>query len=104
MISPINLPDPERATAPNLSDHRWNLSKRENWDTPRKLLGMAVAVVLATICLFFSISNATSESKNAVRSIGKDCAPSIVAAQEIAAALADFDANTTNELICEPGS
>jgi hypothetical protein len=104
MISPINLPNPERATAPNLSDHRWNLSKRENWDTPRKLLGMAAAVVLATICLFFSINNATSESKNAVRSIGKDCAPSIVAAQEIAAALADFDANTTNELICEPGS
>ena len=104
MIPQINLPDPERATAPNLPDNRWNLCKRENWDTPRKLIGMAAAVVLATICLFFSIGNAISECKNAVKSIGKDCAPSIVAAQQIAASLADFDANTTNELICEPGS
>jgi hypothetical protein len=104
MNSQINLRSAELATAPNLAESRWDLSKRENWDTPRILMGMAAAVCVASIWLFIAITGATSESKNAVKSIGKDCAPSIVAAQKIAVSLADFDCNIINQLICEPGS
>jgi hypothetical protein len=41
--------------------------------------------------------------RSAMKTIGKDTAPSIIAAQHIKSALADMDANAANELLGEPG-
>ena len=45
----------------------------------------------------------TRQHYDAVKTIGRDAAPSIVSAERIKAALADMDANVANELIAKPG-
>ena len=56
--------------------------------------------VLAVILCAASIS-AANQSREAVKSIGRDCAPSIVAAQQIKQGLAKLDANSADLLLAK---
>src|SRR5450755_2278985 len=43
------------------------------------------------------------EDRQALQTIGKDAAPSVIAAEHIKSALSDMDANAANELLSAPG-
>ncbi len=73
------------------------------WSTPRRLRAAVAAVCFASFLLFLAVSFGARQHAGAVKTIGKDSAPSIVAAERIKAALSDMDANVANELIAKPG-
>ncbi|MEE3716672.1 hypothetical protein V2H45_07940 [Tumidithrix elongata RA019] len=58
--------------------------------------GASVLVLIATIA-------AVQGQRYAIKTIGKDTAPSIIAAQQIKSGLADLDANAANKLLVEVG-
>ena len=72
--------------------------------TPYKFAYGTAALLAAVLWLCFTASQATSEMEHAFKTIGKDCAPSIVAAQEVRMELADLDGNTINTFIAAPNS
>ncbi len=72
--------------------------------TPQQLWAFAGGIAFALLLLFSAASLAVNQSRDAIKTVGRDCAPSIIAAQRIRTALADFDANVVNQLICKPGS
>jgi hypothetical protein len=53
--------------------------------------------------LFLAAFVGTRRHRQAVKAVGQDSAPSIIAAQSIKADLADLDANVANELMVKPG-
>lgn len=73
------------------------------WPTPRRLRAALAAVCLAALLLFLAAFTGAAQHADAVKTVGHDSAPSIVAAERIKAALADMDANVANELIAKPG-
>ncbi len=73
------------------------------WPTPRRLRAALAAVSLAASLLFLAAFFGVRQHAHAVKTVGHDAAPSIIAAERIKAALADMDANVANELIAKPG-
>ena len=72
--------------------------------TPLGWLRLALGAILALVLLFFLAAFHGIESHRlAMKVIGKDSAPSIVASQHIKADLADMHANVANILLGEPG-
>jgi hypothetical protein len=65
------------------------------------LLGIAIFVVAAILCV--ASLNAANQCREAVKSIGRDCAPSIIAAQQIKQDLAKLDANSADQLLAKNG-
>ncbi len=57
----------------------------------------------ASFLLLITTLSGIQSAKLAIKTVGKDAAPSIEAAQYIKAGLADMDANIANELIEQPG-
>ena len=56
-------------------------------------------------CVFYLTgTSAARKSYSAIHTVGQDSAPSVVAAEQIRAALADFDGNMANLLLCAPDS
>ena len=74
------------------------------WTTPVQLWALTGLIASMTILFYFAAQSAFTRSNAALKIIKKDCAPSIVAAQHLRLALADFDANTSNKLISDTGS
>lgn len=60
----------------------------------------SVTLVLAAVLCTASI-NAANQCREAVKSIGRDCAPSIIAAQQIKQGLAQLDANSAELLLAK---
>ena len=73
------------------------------WTTPKLLQASLGAIWVAAFLLFLAVLLGTRQHYDAVKTVGQDAAPSIVAAERIKAALADMDANVANELIARPG-
>lgn len=73
------------------------------WTTPQRLHAFLVAISILAILLLLLIALGVLQRRYAVQTIGKDAAPSIIAAQRIKASLADMDANVVNELMVRPG-
>ena len=73
------------------------------WSTPKRLRAALLAICFAALLLFLAVFFGAQQHADAVKTIGRDSAPSIVAAEKIKAALADMDANVANELIAKPG-
>jgi hypothetical protein len=69
------------------------------WPTPRRLRAYQIAIWLFAGLLFLMGEGTLGRARSAMKTIGKDSAPSIIAAQEIGSALADLDANAANYLI-----
>ncbi len=64
------------------------------------LLQLAIVLVLLTSFIFWlMVSSTISYTNSIIKTIGKDSVPSIVAAQEIFASLADMNASATNEFL-----
>jgi len=76
---------------------------RASRTTPQWLRAALAAVCLAAFLLFLAAFFGAGQHADAVKTVGHDAAPSIVAAERIKAALADMDANVANELIAKPG-
>ena len=71
--------------------------------TPQILkLGLQSTWVMSVLLMALSIGGVRTQ-RQAVQTIGKDSAPSIINAQRIKDSLADLDANVANELITPPG-
>ena len=73
------------------------------WTTPKRLQVSLGAIWIAAFLLFLAVFLGTRQHYAAIKAVGLDAAPSIVAAQRIKAGLADMDANVANELIAPPG-
>lgn len=71
---------------------------------PRRLQLAALGLCVASLALFLGTRHVVRDARAAVQSIGRDCAPSIVAAERIRAAVADLDANLVNLFLCPPGT
>jgi hypothetical protein len=73
------------------------------WTTPRRLQAAQLAIGLAALLFCLATMFGVRQRRGHVQSIGKDAAPSILAAQSMKANLADMDANVVNELIVRKG-
>jgi hypothetical protein len=77
-----------------------NIGKRFN--TPQILRNSLYAVWGASLLLLIlSIAGVTSQ-RQAIKTVGKDAAPSILAAQQLRDSFADIDASLANELLLDP--
>jgi hypothetical protein len=73
------------------------------WDTPQRLQATLAATGIGAAVFFVFVMIAVSQLGDAIDTVAKDSAPSIIAAQHIRAYLADMDANAANELAAKPG-
>jgi hypothetical protein len=71
----------------------------ERWTTPAILWGSLIAIGLGALLFFLAARSAVLEGRQTVQTIGKDAAPSIIAARTIRADLADMDANAADALL-----
>ena len=76
---------------------------RGRWTTPQLLHGGVAALCLGALLVSLVAFSGVREHRSAVQTVGKDAAPSIIAAQSIKSSLADLDANVANELMVKPG-
>jgi hypothetical protein len=74
-----------------------------NLNTPQLLKGGLYLTWGASALLLITTITAVQGQRFAIKTIGNDTAPSIIAAQHIKAGLADLDANAANKLLVETG-
>jgi hypothetical protein len=75
------------------------VDERTPWNTPRLLRAFSLAIAVFSALLLLVGEATLARARSALKTIGKDAAPSIIAAQEINSALADLDANAANYLL-----
>jgi hypothetical protein len=94
-VSATNL-----AVSPAASPELLTLGQRiEHAPTPSRLRAFMYGVWAVSALLFFVGGSMLLEAHHAIKTVGEDTAPSIIAAQEISFALADLDANAANYLL-----
>ncbi len=71
--------------------------------TPALLRLALGTIALLALTFFLAVRAAVNEHRHAMKTIGKDTAPSILAAQAIRADLADMHSNAANVLLHRPG-
>jgi hypothetical protein len=76
---------------------------RERADTPRLLQVAMLLIWLAAVGLALVGNTGLADARRTVQTIGKDTAPSIIAAQSMKASMVDMDANAANDLLGGPG-
>jgi hypothetical protein len=76
----------------------------QRWNTLQILKASRVALVALDAILLIAAITGARVHRDAIKTVGKDSAPSIIEAQHIKAALADMDANAANELLGAPGT
>ena len=74
------------------------------WNTLQILKAARVVLIFVDALLLVAGISATRVHRDAMKTVGRESAPSIIAAQHIKSALADMDANAVNELLGPPGS
>lgn len=74
-----------------------------NLNTPQLLKGGMYLIWMSSALLLITTIAGVQTVKTAIKTVGKDSAPSIITAQRIKDSLADLDANAANELIAKPG-
>ena len=74
------------------------------WNTLQLLRGGRLLLLALDAVLLLAALGGISEHRHAMQTVGKDSAPSIIAAQHIKSALADMDANAANELLSAPAA
>src|SRR5262245_46748640 len=67
--------------------------------TPSRLRAFLYGIWAGSALLFLVGEGTLSGARQAMKTIGQDSAPSIIAAQEISSSLADLDANAGNYLL-----
>ena len=76
---------------------------KPRWNTLRILKVSRVVTIGLVALLLVTVMVGTSVHRDAMKLVGKDSAPSIIAAQHIKSALADMDADAVNDLL-EPAA
>ncbi len=71
-------------------------------DTPHVLLVGVVVIWVASLGLVLAGNASLAEARRTIQTIGRDTAPSIVAAQSMKASMVDMDANAANDLLGGP--
>ncbi|MGA2597618.1 MAG: hypothetical protein ABSH09_11595, partial [Bryobacteraceae bacterium] len=74
----------------------------QQWNTLQILKGSRAALVALDVLLLIAAIAGARVHRDAMKTVGKDSAPSIIAAQHIKSALADMDADAANELLGAP--
>jgi len=95
-----------QANAPTLNPApglRQTLMDRHNWTTPFRLQVTVANLWLLSVLLALIVFAGAVQLRSAVKAVGQDSAPSILAALKIRAGLANMDANAANELVGLPG-
>lgn len=64
--------------------------------SPGRMQFFAASIALLSFLLWLLTQSGLSAARNGIQAVGKDSAPSIVAAEQINASLADMDANAAN--------
>ena len=64
--------------------------------TPGRMQAFAAGIALGSLLLWLLVYAGLSAGRQALQSVSKDAAPSIIAAEQINASLADMDANAAN--------
>jgi hypothetical protein len=75
-----------------------------HWNTPRILRAGRLSLLILDFVMLAAAWGVTSVHREAMKTVGKNAAPSIIAAQHIKAAIADMDAEAANELLDPPGA
>jgi CHASE3 domain sensor protein len=75
---------------------------REWADTPHVLQTSMVVIWVAALGLVLAANTSLADAHRTVQTIGRDTAPSIVAAQSMKASMVDMDANAANDLLGGP--
>jgi hypothetical protein len=75
------------------------IDRLRNAPTPARLKAFLHAIWVASALLFLVGEGALAGARGAMKTIGQDTAPSIIAAQEISSGLSDLDASEGNYLI-----
>jgi hypothetical protein len=73
------------------------------WNTPQRLRASVIAIWIGAVIYFLLVMVTVNQLHGAIRTVGSDAAPSIIAAQKMRAFLSDMDSNLANELIGKPG-
>ncbi len=73
------------------------------WNSLRRLKAARGLLLVLEALLLIAVLAGVQRHMEAMTNVGKDTAPSIIAAQHIKSALADMDANAANELLAAPG-
>jgi hypothetical protein len=74
----------------------------KRFDTPQILRSSLYAVWGASLLLLLVSIAGVSSQRQAIKTVGKDAAPSILAAQQLRDSFADIDASLANELLLDP--
>jgi hypothetical protein len=75
-----------------------------DWNTLQILKASRAFLLALTALLLLAVVEGTQVHRDAMQVVGKNTAPSIIAAQHIKAALADMDANAADELLTPAGT
>jgi hypothetical protein len=75
-----------------------------HWNTLQVLKLSRAALLILDLLLLIAVALGARVHRAAMQTVGKDAAPSIIAAQHIKSALADMDANAANELLGPSGA
>ncbi len=73
------------------------------WTTPRRLQAILGALWLAVLLFLMAALTGAHQHRQALQTIGRDAAPSIIGAQRIKAGLTDMDAAAADVLLLPPG-
>ncbi len=93
------------ATSPLSFLANWQEWRVRRWlaTTPGRLWGTLACIWALALLFYVAAIGGAGVHRKAMKTVGKDAAPSILAAQKIKASLADMHANAANELLHEPG-
>jgi hypothetical protein len=76
----------------------------QRWNTLQILKASRIALLALDGLLLIAVLAGVRVHRDAMKTVGQDSAPSIIAAQHIKSALADMDADAVNELLGAPGA
>src|SRR5215472_17494437 len=79
-------------------------ARAQPWNTLQILRTSRVALLSLDALFLIAAVSGAAVHRGAMKTVGKDSAPSIIAAQHIKSALADMDANAANYLLGAPGT
>jgi hypothetical protein len=88
---------------PSIPKPTQTLKLKRQFDTPQLLRGGLYATWGITFALMVMSITGVMAQRQALKTVGKDAAPSILTAQQLKDSFADLDASLANELLSPPG-
>ena len=80
-----------------------NAPTGQSWNSLQRLKGGLALLLIADALFLVALLTGQSSHRSLLQTIGRNSAPSIIAAQQIKVAIADMDAEAANEMLAKPG-